>query len=66
MRFTRQLVIHADDVHETAVEDGMVLEKPAERIAHFGLTLAEAAPDAPAATPAGSASGHMSRHTLVR
>jgi hypothetical protein len=42
MRFTRQLVIHADDAHETTVEDGMVLEQPPERIAHLGLSLAEA------------------------
>ena len=42
MRFTLQLVIHADNDHETTVEDVMVLEKQVERIEHLGLTLAEA------------------------
>jgi hypothetical protein len=41
MRFTLQLVIHTDNDRETTVEDVMVLEKPAERIEHLGLTLAE-------------------------
>ena len=42
MRFILQLVIHADDDHETTVENVMVLEKQAERIEHLGLILAEA------------------------
>jgi hypothetical protein len=42
MRFTLQLVIHADNDHETTIEDVTVLDKQAERIEHLGLTLAEA------------------------
>jgi hypothetical protein len=42
MRFTLQLVIHADNDHETTIEDVIGLEKQAERIEHLGLTPTEA------------------------
>jgi hypothetical protein len=42
MRFTLQRVIHADNDHETTVEDVIVQENQAERIEHLGLTMAEA------------------------
>jgi hypothetical protein len=44
MQFTLPLVSSADNAHEPTAKDVMVLDKQAERMAHLGLSLAEATP----------------------
>lgn len=44
MQFTLPLVSSADNAHEPTAKDVMVLDKQAERLAHLGLSLAEATP----------------------